>query len=481
MKLKKYFYFLFLLTVLTLASSSYAATLKIVNNQSYSNIIYPSQWDAEVMDFTLMSESEDILQALTIKNLGNAPNDYIEKIVLYADDGDDYFEGWQKDIEIGEAVYYVPNQVWYWQDLNINIPKEGKRFFVTVETKKNGNITIDKRTIQMKIPVYYDDDSDGMFDYDKDLGIFMQSGNNGPEESIINSQIQTIYKKSSDSLPPVSIINYPVENQEITEQNITIKGMARDNGGSTPAAVYLTITDKINESIIADKISVTSVGSNYSTWEYYWNLSGLPDGEYELETASKDWINNHEYNGDVISVIVNLVPDQPEEPEQPDQPDQDQPEPQESDIPGVYYGDLIKASRDSVYYYGADGKRYVFPDQKTYMTWYDNFNDVKTITDQELASIPIGGNVTYKPGTMLIKITTDPKVYAVSSNGTLCWIESEELAIALYGENWGSLVNDVADPFFTNYTTGEPIIDTSDYDPESESSVSSINQDLGLL
>src|SRR3989338_4746527 len=75
-------------------------------------------------------------------------------------------------------------------------------------------------------------------------------------------------------------------------------------------------------------------------------------------------------------------------------------------------GDLIKGGTAAVYYYGTDAKRYVFPTEKTYQSWYANFDQVKTVSDTELASYPLGGNVTYRPGVKLIKIMTDPKVYA---------------------------------------------------------------------
>jgi hypothetical protein len=120
-------------------------------------------------------------------------------------------------------------------------------------------------------------------------------------------------------------------------------------------------------------------------------------------------------------------------------------------------GDLIKASGPAVYYYAADGKRYVFPNEKTYFSWFSDFSMVKTISDSELAAIMIGGNVTVRPGTKLVKITTDPKVYAVGGCGTLHWIESESIAKALYGDAWGSRVIDVPDSFFVNYTVGSSV------------------------
>lgn len=144
-------------------------------------------------------------------------------------------------------------------------------------------------------------------------------------------------------------------------------------------------------------------------------------------------------------------------------------------------GDLIKASLPAVYYYGADGKRYVFPNETTYKTWYPDFSGVKTITDGELAAITIGGNVTFRPGVKLVKITTDPKVYAVAANGTLRWLTTASIAASLYGANWGTMIMDVSDAFFVNYTIGAPINAVADYDPAAATAAAqSINVDKGL-
>ncbi len=120
-------------------------------------------------------------------------------------------------------------------------------------------------------------------------------------------------------------------------------------------------------------------------------------------------------------------------------------------------GDLLKASGPAVYYYAQDGKRYVFPNEKTYFSWYNDFSSVQTISDAELAAIPIGGNVTIRPGTKLVKIQTDPKTYAVTRCGTIHWIESEAIAKQLYGDNWNQRIVDVPDAFFVNYTVGSSL------------------------
>jgi hypothetical protein len=86
-----------------------------------------------------------------------------------------------------------------------------------------------------------------------------------------------------------------------------------------------------------------------------------------------------------------------------------------------------------------------------------------TIPQSELESYPLGANVTVRPGTKLVKITTNPKVYAVESNGTLVGIPDEATAKALYGDNWASRVIDVADSFFTNYKISESELSATAY------------------
>jgi hypothetical protein len=145
-------------------------------------------------------------------------------------------------------------------------------------------------------------------------------------------------------------------------------------------------------------------------------------------------------------------------------------------------GQLIKASGDTVYYYGTNDKRYVFPTERTYKSWYgEDWSGVVTISDAELQSIPLGGNVTYRPGVKLLKITTDPRVYAVSSGGTLRWIDSEALAIELYGADWAKNVDDLPDPFYINYRQGSHITQKSDFNPSGEKAeASSIWKDKGM-
>jgi len=120
-------------------------------------------------------------------------------------------------------------------------------------------------------------------------------------------------------------------------------------------------------------------------------------------------------------------------------------------------GDLVKMAGNSAVYYFDGSKRFVFPSESTYKSWYKDFSGVKTIPSSELQSYPLGGNVTIRPGTKLVKITTDPKVYAITPGGELHWVSSESIASALYGSSWANRVVDVSDAFFVNYKTGSAI------------------------
>lgn len=142
---------------------------------------------------------------------------------------------------------------------------------------------------------------------------------------------------------------------------------------------------------------------------------------------------------------------------------------------------LIKGSFSSIYYYGNDGNRCAFPNEKIFFTWYDDFSSVQTISDEELASMPLAGNVTYRPGVKMIKLTTVPKVYAVARGGVLRWVSSEEVAEGLYGPDWNTKIDDLSDSFYGNYTTGEDILSSDDFDATAETDlVQTIGYDKGI-
>jgi hypothetical protein len=140
----------------------------------------------------------------------------------------------------------------------------------------------------------------------------------------------------------------------------------------------------------------------------------------------------------------------------------------------------IKGSEATVYWYASNGKRYVLPNAKTFYSWVGYGGvPVTTVNNTELYGIPLGGNVTYRPGARLVKIATDPKVYAVSRYGVLRWVSSELVARTLYGDTWAQMVDDVPVDYFSNYTMGNPIYSSVDYTPSIEyTSVTNPNDNI---
>lgn len=132
-------------------------------------------------------------------------------------------------------------------------------------------------------------------------------------------------------------------------------------------------------------------------------------------------------------------------------------------------GTLLKSpDNPAVYYHGTDGKRHAFPNERVYKSWYTDFSTVRTIDASELAGIALGKNVTYRPGVKMIKLQTVPKVYAVSKGGILRWVQTEEVAHALYGADWNKKIDDVSDALFTDYKEETNISSASEYSPSNE-------------
>lgn len=153
-------------------------------------------------------------------------------------------------------------------------------------------------------------------------------------------------------------------------------------------------------------------------------------------------------------------------------------------------GSLVKIPDDNnvdslsdtaVYYYASNGKRYVFPNDKVFFTWYPDFSSVQTITLEQMSLIPIGGNVTYRPGSKLVKFQTDTKTYLPTKGGTLRWVMSEQVAQQWFGADWNTKVDDISEAFFTNYSIGTSVGNALDVSPEGiRAQVNSIDRDLGF-
>ncbi len=119
----------------------------------------------------------------------------------------------------------------------------------------------------------------------------------------------------------------------------------------------------------------------------------------------------------------------------------------------------------AVYYYGVDGKRHAFSTEDIFKSWFDDFDDLVILSASAMSEIPLGRNVTYRPGERLVKFSTR-SVYAVSYGGILRPISNVQIASAIFGDNWVSLIQTVSDVFYGNYRIGSSIESSSDFSPD---------------
>jgi hypothetical protein len=142
---------------------------------------------------------------------------------------------------------------------------------------------------------------------------------------------------------------------------------------------------------------------------------------------------------------------------------------------------LVGPKVPTKFYLARNGKRYVFPDDtKTYDTWKSLLPPINTVSQDELESYPLGGNVWYRPGTRLIRIQSDARIFAVAQGGVLRAL-NEGTAESLFGKDWKLQLDTLQDYYFTNYNPGEPILSLKDYNPQAETSkAATIELDKGI-
>ena len=131
---------------------------------------------------------------------------------------------------------------------------------------------------------------------------------------------------------------------------------------------------------------------------------------------------------------------------------------------GLTEGDLFMnkevGAGGTVYYY-ANGKKYPFPNERVFLSWYPNFESVtiKKITPAEVGVILWGTNVRYRPGTRMVKVPDDPKVYAITPGGKVCWVKDEDIAKKFYGNTWNKKIDDLLASLFVGTYRNDPACD----------------------
>lgn len=265
---------------------------------------YVGQFDKLALDIVIPSGNEgavDILNALTVKNEGTAYyTGGIKELHLWLDYGEQGFQGWGTDLDLGAGTYRGPQDGWYWENLDVSVPVDGRRLFVSVDMWETPPASTVNYTVQLGIPELNDVNENGVFD-NNDHGVFMDSQNNGPSgNSVINVTNQTISYANFDVAGPKVIFTNLNNDQVLVDSSYVIRGAARDQGNSAPEYVKIRISKDGEPTSGLEDVEILT--DNFATWEYNW--TGISDGTYYIQTQSRDFLG-YESSTTSITVIVN--------------------------------------------------------------------------------------------------------------------------------------------------------------------------------
>lgn len=143
------------------------------------------------------------------------------------------------------------------------------------------------------------------------------------------------------------------------------------------------------------------------------------------------------------------------------------------------YEKITRSENNDLYYYAADGKRYIFPNLATFESWFDDY-DINNFEIQDLETLyqtPLGGNVTLRPGSLMMT-ETDPKIYLITGNGEMKIFTNLDLLEELYGFGYEDMIVHIPNFYFTNYKKIGTINKPEDF-PQIPTSLT-IDQDKGF-
>ncbi|MFH1253488.1 MAG: hypothetical protein V1664_04130 [Candidatus Uhrbacteria bacterium] len=121
----------------------------------------------------------------------------------------------------------------------------------------------------------------------------------------------------------------------------------------------------------------------------------------------------------------------------------------------------IKVSGSPKVYLTLDDKSYWITDEKVYFSWFESWDDVRTVSTNQFNNYDYSGAAAYAPGTRL-KLANDPKVYMVGVDGKLHWITTQLLAYNIYGPTWNKGIIEFNNQDMTGLLFSSPITSESD-------------------
>ncbi|MDD5341587.1 MAG: hypothetical protein PHC97_04100, partial [Patescibacteria group bacterium] len=394
----------------------------------------------------------DVADFFTFKNIGTASSDEITNVRLY---GDFWFTGSNgrcdtpagsvDDLLIGTFTYDVATQQWVSSALNSIVFPALFRACIVADISPTA---LSSHTLIPQIPQLHDVNSNGRYDAG-DSGLFFFSANDGPTGGSINAPYS------------ITFTNAPGSSSAASGGSSFTCGVNINNGNATTSDLNVNLSISASgltasEMIISDNSSFTGASFEPFSATKNWTLSG-GYGDKTVYLVLKD-ANGTTSQLCSASINYSQTGAPTPVPTQPSAPILHGSEPAAPLPSDVQAGELVKiAGINSVYFISSDNRRHAFPNEMVFFSWFKDFSNVKTISSSTLALIPLGSDVTIRPGTWLLKVQSDPKVYAVEAYGVLRWVKTETVAQNLYGADWNKKILDINPSFMFDYQFGSDI------------------------
>lgn len=383
----------------------------------------------------------DKLRSVKISNQGTATNADISRVDLWMEDsGMDGFQGsftnQSSDLLIGSFTYDANAK--QWAIANMDQPLiTAERFYITANVTTNAG---DQRTLRFLIA------KDGIGTAHRTL----------PDAASVNSDTQIISAAAQ----------LPAEQQGaaagVSAQNSIVRvidSITATADGTSVSTIEVEVRDTNNQPMANKTVQVERLRAAedtvLATEQKITNALGIASfPESSLEAGV------FRFRGRVgslllgnVSITFMPVGDVGEPPA-----------PSPANKAGLVDGDLFmsaSAGKGGTVYYYANSKKYPFPNEKVYLSWYPDFKSViiKKIAAVDVGDVAWGTNVRYRPGTRMIKVPDDLKVYAVTTGGKACWVKDEDVAKKFYGATWNKKIDDLLASLFVGTYRNDPTCD----------------------
>lgn len=119
-------------------------------------------------------------------------------------------------------------------------------------------------------------------------------------------------------------------------------------------------------------------------------------------------------------------------------------------------GTLIKDPSGTVYFFGFDKKLHAFLSLPIYLSWFNDFSQVKVASRTVVRNIERGTPMCIRPGTWLVKFRSFGRVYAVEPGCQLRPLRSEVEATVFYGKDWAKRVRELDSSEMVSYQVMDP-------------------------